>query len=122
MNWCRPASVVRSCTMDWQVVLTVGGAVFELTGLGLVVFDVRDARRSARAARRRYDSGEAMTFPVSRSWTMRYDIEGEQPAVEERIAALETAVADMRAEYLQRIDETRSAVREEAFDRIRTAM
>jgi hypothetical protein len=108
--------------MDVQVLLTVAGASAELVGLALVVFDVRDARRSARAAHVTFAPDEPMTFPVGRSFQVRYDTEGERPPLEERIDALEREVADQHTDYLARIDALQGQLREEAFERIRKAM
>lgn len=108
--------------MDAQAALAIAGATAELVGLGLVVLDVRDTRRSARAARHHYERAEPMTFPVGKSLVLRYDVEGQQSPLQQRVEWLERQAADMRAEYLQKIDTLRSEVREEAFERIRAAM
>src|SRR4051794_7846625 len=70
--------------VEWHATLTVLGASAELVGLGLVVFDVRDARRSAQAALAEYAPEQPMTFPVGASFQSRYRVEGVQPPLEER--------------------------------------
>jgi hypothetical protein len=108
--------------MEGQALLTIAGAAAELAGLGLVVFDVRHTRRSARRARQQYAPPEPMTFPVAKSFSFSYEVEGKQPPLHERVERLEQVIADVRTDYLHRIDTLQSQLREEAFERIRTTM
>jgi hypothetical protein len=69
----------------WKWVLTLGGAGFELIGLGLVLLDARDARRRARDVKRR-DQVVYVGSALSRAKGGEVTVKGgRQPTMEERV-------------------------------------
>lgn len=79
-----------------KFLLTVGGALAELTGIGLVVWDVRDVRAAAKGV----DPGPRKKW-VGNSLRSRFNFKanltgGAPPPLDERVAALEAALAELR--------------------------
>lgn len=94
----------------WTVLLAILGLSAELFGLGLVAFDIAQDRRRARELL----EGDAGRFPVGRSITMPYRIEGHEAAVEGRLNRVEEQIADLQAVE----GELRSAYQDELAKRV----
>ena len=99
----------------------MSSAILELTGLALVVIDVRDARRAARRALQPYSPGVPMTFPVTATFRTSFEALCTTPPLEARVAKLEHQLNGMRRDLSDRLDSVRDELREEAFSRMALA-
>ncbi len=95
--------------------LAVVGLLCELSGLGLVVRGIRSDRRAARAA----EEGEPesdLTLAVGFSLEARYNIEGAEPTLEERVERLEKRVEQVAASEAEVRDEVQDYVNRKLSD------
>jgi hypothetical protein len=101
----------------WQLLLIGGGAALELVGILLVVLDVREARRQARAVTQREQIirplGIAHERGIARAGTV---IGGRQPSIDERVTRLEQQLRGLREEMEYRVDRITETVRADLAD------
>jgi hypothetical protein len=106
--------------VGWQLLLTLVGAALELSGIGLVVLDVREARSQAGSVLHK-DATVAVFAGIARWPADPAPMTAEPLTVEQRLDRLEQALTALRAETVRQIDVVENLLREELWGLIKEA-